>query len=78
MYSGVRQVDNLATTLFAINVNDVMTCINQLNVGVPISETDSISVLLYADDLKLMAQNDEDLQKWKMPYANGLLNGVYP
>ena len=63
VYSGVRQGDNLAPTLFAIYVNDVTTCINELNVGVPISDTDSISVLLYADDRVLMAQNAEDLQK---------------
>ena len=63
VYSGVRQGYNLAPTLFAIYVNDVTMCINQLNVGVPISETDSISVLLYADDIVLMAQNAEDLQK---------------
>ena len=48
VYSGVRH--NLGPTLFAIYVHDVITCINQLNVGVPISEKDSISVLLYADD----------------------------
>ena len=63
VYSGVRQGDNLAPTLFAIYVDDVTTCINQLNVGVPISETDSLSILLYADDIVLMAQNAEDLQK---------------
>ena len=63
VYSGVRQGDNLAPTLFAIYVNDVTTCINELNVGVPISDTDSISVLLYVDDIVLMAQNAEDLQK---------------
>ena len=63
VYSGVRQGDNLAPTLFAIYVNDETACINQLNVGVPISETDSISIMLYADDIVLMAQNSEDLQK---------------
>ena len=40
-----------------------MTCINQLNVDVPMSETDSISVLLYVEDIVLMAQNAEDLQR---------------
>ena len=63
VYSGVRQGDKLAPTLFAIYVNDVTTCINQINVGVPFSETDSISALLYADDIVLMAQNAEELQK---------------
>ena len=63
VYSGVLQGDNLAPTLFAIYENDVTTCINLLNVGVPFSETDSISILLYADDIVLMAQNAEDLQK---------------
>ena len=63
VYSGVRQCDNLAPTLFAIYVNDVTACINELNVGIPISETDSISVLLYADDIVLMAQSATDLQK---------------
>ncbi|MES9880684.1 MAG: reverse transcriptase family protein [Sedimenticola sp.] len=61
--AGVRQGDNLAPTLFAVYVNDVTNDINNLRLGVPINDNDRISILLYADDIVLIAETADDLQR---------------
>ena len=59
--AGVRQGDNLAPTLFAIFVNDLVNDINALNRGVSVGYT-SVSCLLYADDIVLIADSPDHLQ----------------
>ena len=59
--AGVRQGDNLAPSLFAIYVNDLVSDINSLNRGVPIGNT-SVSCLIYADDIVLISDSCEHLQ----------------
>ena len=59
--SGVRQGDNLAPTLFAIYINDLMMDINDIAKGVRVG-TECVSGLVYADDIVLIAGNPEDLQ----------------
>ena len=61
--SGVRQGDNLAPTLFAIFVNDIASDINGLNLGIPIANDERLSILKYADDIVLIAESPEDLQR---------------
>ncbi len=59
---GVRQGDPLSPTLFALYINDLVTEIKNLNIGVKIDDMD-VSALLYADDIVLCAESESDLCK---------------
>ena len=59
---GVKQGDNLSPTLFAIFVNELAIEIKSLNFGVKLCEDILVSILLYADDVVLMAENEHELQ----------------
>ncbi|CAG2225803.1 unnamed protein product [Mytilus edulis] len=59
--AGVRQGDNLAPTLFAVFVDDLVTEINRIGKGINIG-TDSLSCLLYADDIVLISDTVDGLQ----------------
>jgi hypothetical protein len=58
---GVRQGDSLSPTLFSIYLNDLAREINDLNAGVDVNGT-CISILLYADDIVLLAPSEDKLQ----------------
>lgn len=60
--SGVNQGDTLSPTLFALYINDLATEIKSLNKGIEIGNT-VISTLLYADDIVLIADSENDLQE---------------
>lgn len=68
--TGVRQGDNLSPTLFALFINDLAIQIKSLRKGIQIqhgSDTDyrhitDISLLLYADDIALIAGTESDMQ----------------
>jgi hypothetical protein len=60
--SGVRQGDNLSPTLFALFLNDLAVELKALNLGVTAGEV-NVPILLYADDIVLMSENEEKLQK---------------
>ena len=60
---GVRQGDTLSPTMFNTFTNDLPQEINSLGLGVPIGDGEYLSILLYADDIVLIASSENDLQK---------------
>lgn len=66
---GVKQGDSISPTLFACFVNDLSKEIKEKNVGVNITINNSdnntfkVSNLLYADDVVLLAETEQDLQE---------------
>ena len=58
---GVRQGDSLSPTLFSIFINDLAQGLKELGVGVHIDNS-TIPVLLYADDVAIISENEHDMQ----------------
>ncbi len=74
---GVRQGDTLSPTLFGLYINDLAKDLNDSKKGIKINDNLMISLLLYADDLAIMADSEDNLQymlnileswckKWRM------------
>ena len=59
---GVKQGDSLSPTLFNIFIDDLAKKIKDLQLGVDIDGT-KYCILMYADDVVLMAESENDLQK---------------
>ena len=59
---GVRQGENLCPTRFGVFINDLVIDIKKLGLGIPIGSR-KIHILLYADGIVLLAENESDLQK---------------
>ena len=71
---GVKQGDNISATLFSIFINDLAEEIKATGVGLDLAENVAnldfkeeykdlfLNILLYADDIILMAKNENDLQ----------------
>ena len=75
--SGIKQGDNVSTGWFALYIDDLAEEIKQSNLGIHLEDNFDVSILLYADDLVLLSENEENLQemvnivkrwcaKWKM------------
>ena len=61
--NGVRQGDSISSTLFSIFINDLVTNLKSLQMGIEIAKTFTICCLLYADDLALIAKKRNRLTK---------------
>ncbi len=59
--SGVRQGHVLSITLFNIYIDDLAKEIKYMNLGIPVNIF-LVLILLYADDIDLLAENEADLQ----------------
>ena len=58
---GVRQGDSLSPTLFSVFVNDLAMGIKELGLGIEIDNV-KLPILLYADDVALLSDNEQDMQ----------------
>ena len=59
---GVKQGDVPSPTLFNFYINDLAVKIKQENLGINVSDK-NISILLYADDMAIMSDSEQNLQK---------------
>lgn len=59
---GVKQGCKLSPTLFSIYINDLANELKEINKGVQFGNC-NISLLMFADDIVLLAQSAEDLQQ---------------
>ena len=57
----MRHGDNLSPTLFALYINDLVTELKNIGVAIEVNNT-MVSLLLFADDLVLIAENEKDIQ----------------
>ena len=66
--TGVKYGDSLSPTLFAVFSNDLVKEVNDQDMAINIADK-KLPMLLYADDIAMVANNEEDLQQ--------LLNKLY-
>ncbi len=59
--SGVWQGDALSPTLFSLYINDLAKALKELNMGLSYGN-ENLCILLYADDIVILAENEEHLQ----------------
>ena len=62
MTNGVRQGYTLSPTLFSLFVNELAKKNKSMNAGITIGDR-LINILLYADDMVLLASREADLPK---------------
>ena len=60
--SGLKQGCILSPQLFKMFANDLVHAINELNCGLPYSDADHVSILLYDDDIVLLSDDELKMQ----------------
>ena len=60
--AGLRKGSSLFSILFNLYINDFTTTIKALDKGIFIGREEKLSILLYANDVVLLAENETDLQ----------------
>ena len=60
--NGLKQGCVISPLLFNIFINDLIDAVKKLNVGIDIGN-EKICILLYADDVVFLSENENDLQK---------------
>ncbi len=61
--NGCRQGDVLSPTAFSIIINDLLKELNMSKLGIKLDVNLVVSVLAFADDIVLLAESEENLQK---------------
>ena len=59
--SGVKQGDTISPTLFSVFVNDLIEELNSSGSGISLEENFSLACLAYADDIVLLAPNENSI-----------------
>lgn len=59
---GVKQGDSLSATLFNLYIDDLADVLNCSNKGVILNDELNIAALMYADDLAIIAESEENMQ----------------
>ena len=59
---GLKQGCLLSPLLFNMYVNDLATSLQDLNLGVQVGPNERVGVLLYADDIVVLAESEAELQ----------------
>ena len=60
--TGLRQDCALSPILFNLFVNDFAVAVKVLGKGVEIDDGEKVCIMMYADDIVLLADNENDLQ----------------
>ena len=77
----------MSPTLFGLYVNDLIEDVKGLDLGIP-TVTCKVSILVYADDVVILTENEKDLQKivdvisewgrkWRIKFNNQKSNVVH-
>ncbi len=85
--AGIKQGDSLSPTMFGIFINDIVEDVKSVNTGIEIGGH-NICIFLYADDIVLLSDTEEGLQKlldqiyqlslkWKIKFSAKTSNIVH-
>ena len=73
--AGVRQGQNDSPTAFAVFINSLAVELKQLNIGITIGHS-KVSILLFADDIVLITEKENELQTFWTSCIFGVENGI--